>query len=496
VASPGIVPPPRPRRSIAGPVVLILMGLIFLGATMGALNLHTLGFYFARFWPALLILWGVIKLIEHEQAKRSGLPTRGIGVGGVFLMIFIIMAGLIATQAARVNWSDLRDNLQIDDDEGWNDIFGGSTFDYSGDLSNDWPAGTTGLRINDDRGTITINASDDNKLKVSWRKKVHAENQHDADNLNTQTNVVVTPAEKVLVLNANTEGAGAKGVSTDLDVYIPRNAALMITSKRGDVTITGITGNVEVNHQRGEVNISDLTGNASLNVEHSAARIERIRGDVTLQGRANEVGIDDVDGAVRLNGEFMESVRLVRVTKTVSFRSSRTDMEFSRLDGRLDLDSGDLRADSLNGPMHLITRSKDISLEGLSGDLRLEDSNGSVEVGLRKPGSIQIENRKGDVQVTVPPNAALNVDAHTRGGTIESDFNELKIDNGERESTASGSIGNNGSRLVVNAEHGGIEIRRGEVEAAAPAPPAPPAKPGKPAKALPPPKTPPEESEN
>ena len=68
------------------------------------------------------------------------------------------------------------------------------------------------------------------------------------------------------------------------------------------------------------------------------------------QGRTNEIAVEDVEGAVHLNGEFQESVRLVRVSKTVSFHSSRTDMEFARLDGRLDLDSGDLRADTLFGP--------------------------------------------------------------------------------------------------------------------------------------------------
>src|SRR5208282_4785309 len=137
-----------------------------------------------------------------------------------------------------------------------------------------------------------------------------------------------------------------------------------------------------------------------------------------IQGKANEVDVEDVDGAVHLNGEFQESVQLVRISKTVSFHSSRTEMEFSRLDGRLDLDSGDLRADSLIGPMRLTTRSKDISLEGLSGDLRLEDANGSVEVGLNKPGNIQIDNRKGDVQVSIPPNTPVKVEARTREGDI------------------------------------------------------------------------------
>jgi Domain of unknown function (DUF5668) len=85
--TPPVPPPPRPPRSIAGPIVLILLGVLFLMGTMGVLNWHSLGLYFARFWPALLILWGIIKLIEHEQAKRAGLPGRGIGVGGVFLVL-------------------------------------------------------------------------------------------------------------------------------------------------------------------------------------------------------------------------------------------------------------------------------------------------------------------------------------------------------------------------------------------------------------------------
>jgi len=174
-------------------------------------------------------------------------------------------------------------------------------------------------------------------------------------------------------------------------------------------------------------------------------------------------------------------------------------MEFSRLDGRLDLDSGDLRADSLSGPMRLTTRSKDISLEGLSGDLRLEDENGTVTVGLHKPGNIQIDNRKGDVQITIPPNTAVKVEARARSGEIDSEFEEIKVENSEHQSSASGSIGTNGPRLVVNANKGTIEIRKGTVAVVPPAPPVPPftpPNPGKRLKNLPAPKATPVETEN
>jgi len=469
---------------------------------MGILEIHNLGSLFARFWPALLILWGVLKLIEYEQAKRLGQPARGIGVGGVFLMLFLIAAGLIATQAARLNWKSIGEHIQLGDDQGLDEIFGGSTFDYSDELSQEIPAGSS-LHVNDDRGTITVNVADfktnDKTMKVSVRKKVRAEKEQDAENYNSKTKPQIVVADKVVTLNANTQGAGDKGVTTDMDIYVPLNTPLVITSSRGDVTITGMNSSVEVNHHRGEVNINDHTGNVSLNLDGSSARLGHVKGDVTIQGKANEVAVEDVDGTLHLNGEFQESVRLMRVSKTVSFHSSRTEMEFSRLDGRLDLDSGDLRADSLTGPTRLTTRSKDIALEGLSGDLRLEDENGTVEVGLHKPGNIQIDNRKGDVRVSIPPNTAIKVEARTRQGEIESDFEEIKVDNRDRQSSASGSIGTNGPRLVMNCEKGTIEIRRGTVAVAAPAPPTPPAtpgKPGKPAKALPAPEAAPVESEN
>ena len=225
--------------------------------------------------------------------------------------------------------------------------------------------------------------------------------------------------------------------------------------------------------------------------------------DVARIELAVAVDVDDEIGAatsqcsVHLNGEFQESLRLVRVSKTVSFRSSRTDMDFASLDGRLDLDSGDLRADSLTGPMRLTTRSKDISLEGLSGDLRLEDQNGTVEVGLRKPGNIQIDNHNGDVQVSIPPSTPMKVEARTREGDISSDFEEIKVESNDNQSSASGSIGTNGPKLVVNCEKGDIEIRKATVAPPAPpASPAMPARPGKPPKALPAPKAPPVESEN
>src|SRR5271169_338624 len=104
-------PPPQRHRSFAGPFVLIVLGVVCLLGTMGVLSRTRMWHLFANYWPALLILWGVIKLLEHMRAQREGTRAPGIGAGGVFLAIMIVVFGLIATQLEHVNWSGLREGF-------------------------------------------------------------------------------------------------------------------------------------------------------------------------------------------------------------------------------------------------------------------------------------------------------------------------------------------------------------------------------------------------
>jgi DUF4097 and DUF4098 domain-containing protein YvlB len=498
MSSPVQAPPPlvplRPRRrSFAGPFVLIVLGIIFLLGNLHMLSWMRLGTLFAHYWPALLILWGVIKLIEYQQAQRDGVPARGIGAGGVFLVIAIVVFGLMATQASRFNWGELRDHMDIDDND-LNNIFG-ETYNFDNHLEQDVPPAATSLRVNDDHGAVRVGIANDNKITVVVRKRVGAESQSDADKYNREASPTITLAGNVMILDAKTQAAGDHAVQSDLDISIPRKMELHITSRRGDVSVTGRDGEVEITTQHGDVSVQDITGNVKLNLDKGSATLEQIIGDVHIDGRLNEVSVSDVTGSAQFDGEFQESVKLARISKNVAFKSSRTDLEFSRLDGDLDLDSDDLHADEITGPVHLATRSKQIRLEDVSGDVRLQDENGGVEVSMRSLGNVQIDSRKGDIQLSVPDKAGFHVDARTHDGEIQSDFPEVKIDNNDRESKASGSVGNGAAHIVLNNEHDGIEIRKASTKASI-APPATPATPAKPPRSLPPPKAKVEATEN
>jgi DUF4097 and DUF4098 domain-containing protein YvlB len=469
------IQPPRQKRSVAGPVVLILLGVVLLLTTMRVLHPQPLLHWFGTYWPALIILWGVIKLVEYQQARREGTRPAGIGGGGVVLLIFLIIFGMSATQASRFNWDEIRDHINLGDDE---IALFGHNYSYEDQLQQDFPAGGS-LRITNDRGAVNLTASDDNQIRVSAHKRINADSQQEADRFNPGTKPQISASGNVISLNANTQGAGDRTVTTDLDVSIPRKASVVISSRRGDVSVLGRDGDVEIASQRGDTAASDVNGKVSVNLNGGSVRVSDISGDVSVQGRADDISVADVKGAAQLTGEF-DSIKLGKIAGAVGFKSARTDMEFSRLNGDLDMDSGDLRASDLIGPFRLITRSKDVRLNGIDGNVRLENENGAVEIHMSKLGSIQLSNRNSDVQIYIPDKVGFQLDAHSRGGEIESDFSALKIENGNDQATATGTVGEGGPHLVINNEHGGIELRKGSVVAEAPVPPKPPRMPAVP----------------
>ena len=461
--SPPLQPPPpayRYRRSLTGPLILILIGVLFL--------LHNLGLripvwhFFGRFWPVLIILWGVVALIEHFVALKQGYRTRGLSGGGVLLLIFIVVVGLAVHHSSDLNWEGMRDQIQIDDDFGG--MFGNS-YTFEETLQQQFP-GDGSLRIVSDRGAITVSPSDGDTMRVLVHKKLYARSQEDANKYNEGTKPQISVSGTVVVLNANTNGAGDHGVQADMEVFVPAKAAIDIASKRGDITITNRRADVKLTVQRGDIALTEINGSAKLNLDKGSVRANNITGDVDVDGRIDDVAIENVQGSVRLNGDYFNDIRLSKIGKTVEFKSARSDIALASIPGDLEISGESLRGTDVIGPMRLVTRSKEIHLESVTGDIQVENSNGDIEVhpaGKLPMGKMMITGKRGDITLVIPANAGFQLDATTRKGDITSDFASLKIDNSNSggASRASGTVGNGAAKLQVNADTGDIRISKG-----------------------------------
>lgn len=458
--TPASTPAPAPRRprSFAGPLVLILIGLVFMLRNFHLLSTAAMFHWFARYWPVLIIIWGLAKLIEYYQAQRAGYPPRGVGAGGVVLLIFLIMFGLAASEGEKVNWGRLGNEMDID-----NDVFTvfGQTYTYAGNLEQSFPKNVTNVHVVSDRGDVSVQAWDQDKIKVSYNKSVGANSEADAKQVDTQTNPQITIAGDTLTVNANTGGAGVGSVKNNLEIFLPRKAALDLALKRGDIVVRQRTGDVKASTNRGDATVEDIAGNASLNVRRGSVNVNKVNGDLTVEGHIDDTTVSDVSGSVRFGGDFFGTVSLSRVGKGVSFKSSRTDLEFTKLDGDFTMQRDELHATGAAGPLHVLTRAKEIHLEDVIGDVRIENSNADVEIrASRVPlGNIQVENHRGRVTLVVPARAGFQLDARTSRGEVQSDF-DVKIDTDGREAHATGQVGGGGPSVRLNTDRADIEIRK------------------------------------
>jgi len=443
-----------------GPIFLIVIGIAFMLANMGMVSWHDLFRWFALYWPALIILWGVLKLVEYMQAKNSGEPYRGVGGGSIVLLVFIILFGSGLTGSYRFtnngNWKKIAENMNIDEEQ-WGGMFG-TKFSYNSTLDHEFPASSS-VRVSVDRGEVRITASTDNKVHVISKETVYAASQAEADKQRANITPQIRVESNVLVVETLPRG-DASGAKVEIEVQCPRKADVDINVLHGGLNVTGRDGSVKFINNRGDVIIDDVNGNVRAQMKSGDFSVNKIKGEVSLEGRANEVKVTDVTGLVIVNGEYYGDITMGKLAKGMRFKSSRSDLSIEKLDGDFSMSSGELRANNMGGPVRMTTRSKDIHLEDVSGAINIEDSHSEVQVHPKAPyGTVDINNKNGDIVFNVPSGAGYTVEARVNQGELDDEFN-LKSSEAGREKRVSGDIGKGGPTVHLNTEHSTITIRK------------------------------------
>jgi DUF4097 and DUF4098 domain-containing protein YvlB len=439
-------------------VFLILIGTLFLAQHLVGISIWLL---FARWWPAFLILAGLIKIAEYEWSRRSGNTGTHIGGGATALLVLIIIFGLISTGVYKmrdqINWGEVRDEVQVDDD--FLKIFG-SEHQFDSELTQDFPANGS-LKVVCDRGGVTVNVNDDNRVRVVAHKRIFASNNNEAERRNNDSQPTFSINGTQVVLNANTRGGDISGIRTDLELFVPRNAALEISTRKGDVAVTGRTGTIRVSNNRGDVTLEDVTGDVYVTMDRGSTRATKVTGLVSVEGKGDDIALSDISGPVRINGDFFGDIRFAKIDKGVHFTSARTDLEVGKLDGELNLDKNDLRLNDAAGPVAITSRSKDIDIRGINGELRISNDSGEIAIESAGTGNIDVTSRHGGVKLQFPAKAGFSVNAVTRKGEVQSDFDSLKLTNPDHgDSTATGTVGKGGVKVQVTNDFGDIEIRK------------------------------------
>jgi len=444
-----------PQRSLFPGLAVLFVGLLLLLHNYRGLDLrHLLG----HWWPLLIIFWGAIKLYERAVASRSGQTSPSpISGGEVFLVIGLLsLLGMVAA------YDVIKSRWPIDELPG---PARGDRFNFDLNMEPKPVPADSHITIRNARGDITVRSSEEPKVRVDGKKNINAWSENDAERLASAISVEIAKngdAYEVRPVNAS---SGDSRVRLDMDIAVPKKAALTIHDDHGDVSGSDMGKPVIVSTTTGDVEVRDTGGDVAVDTQRGDIKVSDTKGNVKIGGRGGEVNVSGTTGALTVDGEFRGPVRADKIAKGVRMVNQRTDLTISQLAGHMEAGPGSLEIADAPGSLALRTNSYDISIENAIGKMKVENRNGNVEVRFSQPPKedIEITNSSSPITLILPESSTFEIGADCHSCDIDSEFSadSLKQTSTGGDSHLEGKYGNGrGPKITLKTSYGSISIRK------------------------------------
>jgi DUF4097 and DUF4098 domain-containing protein YvlB len=450
------------RTSFVAPLLLIVIGGLFL-----ARNVYPempLLDYLAKYWPLILIGWGLLRIVEIVSwaARSKPLPARGISGGEWVLIIFLCLFGasLHAVRGFSNWWPDHMAQ--------WNGLgfLGGERYEYpvSGDKA---CSRTPHVVLEDFRGDAKINgvdaASGADQVKVTGHKTIRSMDQAQADKSNDTAPLEISGDPNNVVIRIREDQAQRfERITAALEISVPRGASIEVHGRTGDLDINDITGSVAITSDNAGVRLKNIGGAARVNLSRSdVVHMSGVKGDVEIKGHGADIELEDIAGPVNIDGTYNGTIELRKLAKPLRVNGPRTNLSMEGVPGEVSMSLGDFTGSKFSGPTHLTRRSSDVEISDFSGPLDISIDRGDLNLRPGLPlGNIQAHLRSGDIRLSLPAAAQFSLNASTNNGSISNPFDGgFRIESSGRRGTLRGAVGT-GPAIELETQRGDITVQK------------------------------------
>lgn len=406
-----------PPGSLFFPLLLLVVGGLMLVAHW--LPEAPLGAWIANYWPVLLIVWGLMRLVEHYT--RPPQMRSGLGGGEIFLLIVIIVCGLAFSGTYRFAHSRLANYWGVNV-AAWNPFL--RTYSYSASAHAGLPAAAAGATvvIRGYRGDIRLQPGDASSLEAEVDYTVRAQDQNEANTLFQRAQPSIRQqGSQWVVLPAGDDDGGA--VRADVVLTLPATLPVVIYSHDGDITIPSWHNALDLHTGHGSITAAHIEGNVLAASDHDTVSLDQVAGNVTITGGGDDVAISNVTGVTTLSGEFVGALSFRNLAGGLHFHSSRTTLDVAALTGTLTYDMGEISVSQAQG-FTVATRDAQVEVRDFSGPLSVRTTNDSVRLasGAAPTQPITVSDRNADILLTLPAGSQFQLESEARNGSVDNEF--------------------------------------------------------------------------
>ena len=256
----------------------------------------------------------------------------------------------------------------------------------------------------------------------------------------------------------------------------------------GSIHVNGVRGGLRIENSFGDIVIEDIQGDRSrVHTNHGLVKIAdctftrleatSLHGDLQIRSlEAQYAALASSHGSIEIDS-FRGTLRAQTGSGLVSLLDAEGEEFFleakngqvqtRRTVGSLEIaaPAADTVVEESTGPLTVTSKYGAIRASGVFHELRAETSSGEIEIVALAPSSPTnrwvISNQYGNIDVTLPPAIACELDARTTYGTIRSEFSDVVESAYQRRSERVTTVVNGGGETVlVRSLTGRVRLHR------------------------------------
>jgi hypothetical protein len=217
----------------------------------------------------------------------------------------------------------------------------------------------------------------------------------------------------------------ARNISIGYEITVPAATKLAAHTGSGSIVVGAIAGPATIKSGSGSVTIGRVGGNVEASTGSGSIKVE---GAASLEASTGSGSIT--------------ATAVAGPTKVGSGSGSITITQTGK---------GDVSVSAASGG---------ITLAGVNGAARVNSSSGSIRIDGRPAGPWSVHTSSGGITITVPPDAAFDLDARTNSGTIDSVHPVTMTVTGKIDKRhIEGKVRGGGPLVEVSCSSGSIRIR-------------------------------------
>jgi hypothetical protein len=298
------------------------------------------------------------------------------------------------------------------------------------------------IHVKTDLGSINIHTqSSDMSDKVDYRVHLETEaSQKDAQKLlKSFTMSARTTSDGVLLKAEGPERRGAGRLWVTLDLTIPKNSSVDVSTGGGNIDAVQIDGHVSLSTAGGNITAGNIGGPAHLDTGGGNIVARNVAGELVANTGGGHITIGSVAGSATLHTGGGH-IRVASVQGTAHFETGGGNITLEHSGAELTAETGGgeievgeaaglvrartsgggIRVVRMFGPTDLETSGGSIYLTQVDSAVKASTSDGEITAWFVAPpkgsGSCELQSSSGDIVVHLPRELPATIDAMVEKG--------------------------------------------------------------------------------